>query len=589
MTGEPLADQTLDRVAERLEGFGSSLSGDSRVAIHALLTSLEAGLRGELEPAYYLSAIDPGIGKTLSVATFLRAWKEGGFDPSSSVLIGVSRLEEIETYLEHAGLDRTDIAVLTSNPDMNALGTPQTQHDHARVFFTTQQMIESRTKGKAFGNAYEFHYQGKPRVLRIWDESLTLAEPLTLRVDDLGLLASPLRHTHPALIREVRSLQRALWDVVAGDVVQVPASLATLAPARRINVDPVGAVVETLKHLGGRAVTVVEVGSGDMRLAGSAAPFPDDFAPVIILDASGRVRSTYRLWEDALGNLRRLPTAANDYRRLRVHLWERAVGKDAFGAEGTREDVVAAVISIIKDGGHDGHWLVITYKDYGEMVEDALRRAVEFDDSKRLHVLTWGRHHGTNAFGDFGNVVIIGQPTYGQASYPALASAACGGHAVPEGALGMLKEGEYRHHLLQALTRASVRRSVNGVAGACNAYIVTSPGNRAREAINATFPGCAIEPWSPPQEQVGGQAGELIGLLEAYGLAGADTVTKKELRDSLGVNGPNFSRLLRHAKVEAYMDRKHLRSDRMTVFGWVRFDAFPEGGWTIDQLDAELV
>ena len=153
----------------------------------------------------------------------------------------------------------------------------------------------------------------------------------------------------------------------------------------------------------------------------------------------------------------------------------------------------------------------------------------------------------------------------------------------------MLKEGEYRHHLLQALTRASVRRSANGVGGACNAYIVTSPGNRAREAISEAFPGCAIEDWSPPQEQVAGQAGMLIDLLEAHRLARADTVTKKELRDALGVNGPNFSRLLQHPRVEAYMDRKHLDTDRTTVFSLARFEPFPGGGWTIDQIDDEVV
>ena len=75
MTASPIADQTLEQVTELLQSYGSSLDGDRRVAIRALLASLEAGLTGQLERAYHLSAIDPGIGKSLSVATFLRELK----------------------------------------------------------------------------------------------------------------------------------------------------------------------------------------------------------------------------------------------------------------------------------------------------------------------------------------------------------------------------------------------------------------------------------------------------------------------------------------------------------------------------------
>lgn len=585
----PIADQALEQLTTTLEGFGSGLEGDSRLAIKALLRALEGGLRGELEPAYHLSAIDPGIGKTLAVATFLKVWKKRGFTPSSSVLIGVSRLDEIQTYLSHAGLIHEDIAVLTSDSAVNAIGVTEAYHHQARVMFTTQQMIVSRTKGKTFEEAIEFNYQDSPRVLRIWDESLTLAVPLTLRLDDLGLIPPLLRRSYPDLVNEVRHCQQDFWDVQDGDRVTVSPKLAARIPSKGLGKGQVDKVLTTLKQLGGREAAVVDVGEGDMILAGSAEPFPSDFGPVIILDASGRVRSTYRFWEEALGTLRRLPAAANDYRRLRVHLWERKVGKVAFEESATREDVVAAVAGLINDAGSAGDWLIITYKDDLKAAETALRQAVAPGSDKRLHFLTWGRHHGTNAFAHCANVVIIGQVTYGKADYHALTSAACGGQTVPEGAVSKLKAGEYRHHLLQALTRASVRRSVNGVAGVCTAYIVTSPGNGASEAIHETFPGCTVEPWCPPQAQATGHAGRLIDLLTAKGLAGADTVTKAALRETLGLSAPNFAKLLNHPTVKAHMDRTHLRTGRTTIFGWVRFDPLPGGGWTIDELDEELV
>lgn len=99
-----LAATTLQSVHTFLSDNGSSLSGQGLEAVTALLDTLETGLSGGLNPAYYLSAIDPGIGKTLAVSMFLKAWKDLGYQPGSSVLIGVSRLSEIEAYVRTSGL-----------------------------------------------------------------------------------------------------------------------------------------------------------------------------------------------------------------------------------------------------------------------------------------------------------------------------------------------------------------------------------------------------------------------------------------------------------------------------------------------------
>lgn len=110
-----IAAQALQSVQSFLADKGSSLSGPGVKAITALLETLEAGLNGRLDPVYFLSSIDPGMGKTLSVSMFLKAWKDRGSLPAKSVLIGVSRLSEIRTYVEMSGLEATDFGVLTSD------------------------------------------------------------------------------------------------------------------------------------------------------------------------------------------------------------------------------------------------------------------------------------------------------------------------------------------------------------------------------------------------------------------------------------------------------------------------------------------
>jgi hypothetical protein len=583
-----LADLALSEVSERLKGFGSYLEGDARDAISALLKTLESGLTGTLGPGYHLSAIDPGIGKSLSVSTFLRTWKAQGFIPSSSVLVGLSRLVEIKSYMREAGLDRDDVAVLTSDKELNDLGGPPDQHGTARVMFTTQQMIEKRTRGRKFADTDEFHFQGQPRSLRIWDESLVPAQPLKLRVDDLASLPRLLRHQSPEFAQEVQRFVSRLWGAKEHEAVVIPDTFKSAPKLSKAVKDAVMAeVLETMDRLSGRTTTMVDVGAAGLHLAGASAPLPPDFAPVVILDASGRVRSTYRIWENEIGDLHRLPHAANDYRNLKVNVWQRSVGQTgAIKKPGALDEIVQAVAEVI-DSDPASSWLVVCYKEHP--IDEKVRAALKSDLGDRLNFLTWGMHHGTNDFADCRKVVLVGQLTYGDAGYSALA-AASGSAGVNQSVeiLRDLKVGEYRHNLLQALTRASARKSKNGVAGACHAYVITSPGNGVHGLLADTFPGCTIETWAPAVvAEAKGQAGQLIGLLEGTKRRGERRLAKRELGSALNINPQNLSRLLNHRDVVAYFDRYGVNVTHHHLDFGVWFDPYPGGGFTVDDLDNE--
>jgi len=559
--------------------WGSSLSVDHQEAIRALLEAFEAGLTGKLSPHYHLSSIDPGIGKTQSVSAFLRTWKSQGFNPPSSVLIGLSRLQEIDSYLKDAGLEQQDIAILTSDPERNALGLAKVDHGYARVMFTTQQMIERRTRDRTFAEVEEFHFEGAPRALRIWDESLIPARPLVLKADEIGKLPHAFRRKAPKQAKAAQALTMQLWNAEKGEQVLITEEFQELPEGiRRSPDDAVASTLEALSALAGQRLEAVPSGDG-VHLAGASRPLPSDFAPVVILDASARVRSTYKVWEASGGPLRRLPEATNDYSRLRVHLWERRVGKTVVDATG---DVAEALAQLIQDDGTDDHWLIVTYKDQPihPMLPTDLKALLE----GRVHFLTWGMHHGTNAFSHCRNVVLIGQLSYAASDYRALA-AACGAVDPKKPLEEDLRRGEYQHNLLQALTRASVRRSRGGRAGVCTAYVVASPNLGFADLIPETFPGCIMDRWSPDQSALEGRVGELIGLLADARRRRVPVVSKKELREALSMKGPNLSRLLRHSDVQVWFENNHVRVHRNALELPPGFDPYPGHGFTIDSLD----
>lgn len=577
MQQSSLAALTLAQIVQ--QEWGSSLSVDHEDAIRALLDALEAGLTGNLSDRYYLSSIDPGVGKTQSVAAFLRVWKAQGFSPASSVLIGLSRLQEIDSYLNDAGLDRNDIAVLTSDPDRNAMGLPSADHGFARIMFTTQQMIERRTRDCTFAEAEEFHFEGGPRALRIWDESFIPAEHLVIKADELARLPLALRRKAPAHAEAAQALTMQLWGPEKREHLLIPQVFEEL-PVRPSRSQDTALVktLEALSRLAGQKLETIKAGDG-IHLAGASRPLPSDFAPVVILDASGRVRSTYRVWEQAGGLLHRLPVATNDYSRLRVHLWERNVGKTATDAF---EDVADALGKLIDDDDTDDHWLIVSYKDHP--LDGLLPKGLKAATEGRLHFLTWGMHHGTNAYSHCRKVVLVGQLSYGLSGYRALA-AACGAPEPGEAMDEELQRGEYQHHLLQALTRASVRRSRRGLAGICTAYVVASPQLGFADLIPATFPGCIIDRWSPDQSALEGRVGELISLLADARRRKVPMVSKKELREALSIKAPNLSRLLQHSDVRVWFESNRVRVHRNALELPRGFDPYPGDGFTIDSLD----
>jgi hypothetical protein len=117
----------------------------------------------------------------------MRAYKDLG------VIIFLARREEIAKLVERMGLAREDFAVIVS-PDYKENNLGRTEDEDktlARVLFTTQKRLEIRSRGgKNFADMRDFHYAGAPRQIRVWDEGILPAKPLTLERYDLGALLS---------------------------------------------------------------------------------------------------------------------------------------------------------------------------------------------------------------------------------------------------------------------------------------------------------------------------------------------------------------------------------------------------------------
>jgi hypothetical protein len=440
----------------------------------------------------------------------------------------------------------------------------------APVLFTTQEMLRRRCQGRSFADAEELHFKGFPRSLRVWDEAFLPAAPKHFRKDTL---VQPLEDLRLHASRETMAALDALTDSLRaesiGEVVQVPEAVRhayTALPGRRKDK---GDKWADLRLLAGQPAVVSYCNQKGLHLAGAALPTPLDFAPALILDASGRVRQPYKTLE-ASGKLKRLADAPVDYRNLRIRHWDRAASRSALDSDKARHEVLAGIAQTISASEPDERWLIVHHKAKDGQGYDILQELGGLvGNPERLAGIHWGNHHGTNDYRDIRRVVVLGPWGFPQPAYSALHVAAEGPLelATDKETLDAIKRGENAHHLLQAICRASVRQGTEGVCGDCEVLVVGKYGADAQDVFQETFPGAHVSGWRPKGQELTGSALKVAQVIqEAFEVPGVQAVPKGDISTALGwTTTEQLRRVILKPDFKAWMAARKLEASKWAV------------------------
>jgi len=239
---------------------------------------------------------------------------------------------------------------------------------------------------------------------------------------------------------------------------------------------------------------------------------------MVILDASGRVRETYRDIETSRGTLVRLKTAAKRYDNLTVHLWQTGGGKQSFQKKGDK--LVSGIAKTI-DTKPDQRWLVVVHRSDAKVgnVEREVRSLIT-TPQEHVSFISWGQHMATNEFMNVPNVILAGTLFYRPSFYEALKRLAAGRPAtkgnVTKDELERVMVGEHAHAILQALCRGAVRRCDGEHCHPCDAYIIASVRSGIPDALPTVFPGCNVVRWQPVERTLRGHVRSAVEFIERW-------------------------------------------------------------------------
>jgi hypothetical protein len=543
--------------------------------LRQIAEAIVAMAEGICPPRFYLSALPCGTGKTTILTQSVKALVAEPRYADVGIIILTPRLDQVKRVAEEAGLEEHQFAVRTGkiNTELNALGRHKVKngrrisdHSNAQVLFTTQQKLRQMAHYREHFSAI-FPFRGRARMVRIWDETIMPREAITMSREQIELAAAYF-DKHPYAIAKLLKWAQGLSGAEVTKMPQIIPELQWDGLTPEFFKGLSGGSPETiLYHLSGFLRVHQDYSTGRISLLASRRCLPKGFAPVLILDASGAVRSTYDVWQRS-GELGRLHAPGKLYTNLIIRHIEIAAGRSAYSDAGKRKAMADAVAWMLYETpGRDEPMLIVTRKDGHEELREQIVEKVRTKglDPGRLHWLTWGKHTATNDFAHIKHVVLIGLLQYPTAANESLLRACARKMPVSTPvhieALEAMRNGEIDHHVLQAVSRGATRRTVDGdVPPGCRlTCLFSSRGSKGVDPkrLARLFPGATlVKSETPRTANSRGDANRLTCVMALMGLLGGETRVSfetKELLSEVPFERMTAQRFARDPKIKALL------------------------------------
>jgi hypothetical protein len=254
------------------------------------------------------------------------------------------------------------------------------------------------------------------------------------------------------------------------------------------------------------------------------------------------------LWEQYRRDLKRLNPGRKVYDKLTLHVWPVGGGATTLQDDGGLRR--SGIVQTIKSKP-DQPWLVVCHKQH----EKQLTREIEAElDGTGITVgfTHWGLHRATNKYRHIANIILAGTMFLPPSVLEAVgrAAAACSpedglitGHHERE-----LLLGQQADIVLQAICRGTVRETVDGHCGRCDAYMIVHPKHGIIERLQKeVFPGCSVVDWTPVRRAPTGKVLKALLYVVDWFQANPDGLLPfVEVSHALDMDRSNFRKVRLH-------------------------------------------
>jgi hypothetical protein len=551
-----LAEHAFGIVVRDLEGFGNRLNDQHRHAVGRMLETYSSMACGEITGRFAFD-LPTGCGKTQSVIAWCQAVHET--QTGLSAVIATSKVEElcdIKRKLTAKGVPEESIGLIHSKKydcdrteewlrmrDPSALketggggpseyaSLPKTTDNETRPFLlVTHSRVQSRRTKLDLLNTFE----GRPRNLVFWDESLLVSDGRGISKREIesaldwlirwtggegpeGEVVVHLRECVDLLSHELYAQKRHRREP---HLVRSP-RLSDFELRRysklldsRLHTRP----LSTFLKLNQSPLRVIPISLGEGAIVTYDIALPRELDNVVILDASYPIRRLERL-DPSIQAAPEFNGAVKRYDKVVINHLRHGCGRGTMERSFEEEEAEARLVSrelcdVIAGIDQDEGVIVFTFKAAEVDMREVLKRDLKVagidtkamlkpasegvEPKPRFRFLTWGQETAINDHCDCPNVVFAGVIHRSETD---LAAAIVGQQdnllaPVTGTQLVETRRSENVHALYQAMSRGSCRETVDGQARPMRVWLIHYD-KKLPALVDKVMPGVRWETWRP--------------------------------------------------------------------------------------------
>lgn len=553
-------------------------------ALGDLLRHLDDAARGLAGPSVYLSAIPAGTGKSSSLAAYAAALCASSAHAAVGMLILCSRVAEVRDMAAALQPCRDRLHVICDerkNPEVVALGGVE-RANAAQIVVATQAALKASLRGQSdFSLLARFHYRGRARAIRCWDEAYSMRRPVILDSDSVQALAGAIRKQSSEAVKALRQWSLDLEEAPTGpcevpDFGALGVDFGTLEDDC-LQDEELLTQAKALRDVSGQRGWIIPDNLSGPAMVRHIPELPASLLPVLVTDASAAKavnHEAYRQMEVSGLPIVRLTEAGKTYRNLMVRIVPASASRSVFtDRKSTRgRELIDMAVRYVRSVA-PAEVLIVAYKktryplaNVGEKtIAAAIDARLTQDERLRVRHISWGAHTATNSHSAVRHVLLLGlnfTPASSQYADAAAQLAKPMMTADPDDHpakddISALRDARLRDSVLQAVLRGAARKGRDGDCGEMETVIVQTTQTGLSVADYAgMFPGCRIttDQTLMGRKDLTGRLAELAAAVRASLERGDTEIAYSELRDCLAMDAAQFRRLTNDPRWSAHLD-----------------------------------
>jgi hypothetical protein len=535
-----LTDHAFINLSRNLTRYGNNLSKAHYTALWKLLDTYTRIAHGQIRGRFAFP-LGTGMGKTQSIVSWLMAIYDCPPSEPVSVAVCASKVEalcKIKLDLIKQGVPEDKIGLLHSykfDPQGVMDGKKEcaslpstTDHDQKPILLATH----NRVKGKGGTGIYNL-YQGKPRSLLIWDETLLKSQSYFVRQVDLmsGIGYLKPRHRPESTAREAleyleecsNTFKRELEAQGKTHSEPQVLTLPSLTPKqiddyrKSLGGSPVVEPLKALLDMSQEPIRAALTQQNDGVIRYDIV-VPEELENIVILDASHTIRELAHLDQ----SIQKVDIEEDmvSYREVTIHQLRSASGRHsmakAFTAKKKDRKVCQEVAQVIQEIPQEEGILVFTFKkrdyrgevDFRKVLQDDLEglgidleatvQDTHGQDKPRFAWLTWGNETSLSEFNYCSNVIFAGVLHRDHLDLMADIAGQMEDLTVEitNDKVQEVSRSEIAHCLYQGMCRGACRVIRGDATLLMNVWLIHKD-TEIQELIQKVMPGVNWKPWTP--------------------------------------------------------------------------------------------